>query len=160
MLRLKFVLWLGSTHTCQALVDYQCALAIQSMDCGVGNAHPCTWCPGFSTTTGWHVAQPDAIEGQHRWIHSQFLKTDDVQAGVALSNYEHAEHPSPRNLITIKTSSRFKADRSKAGPATHVVISEDFCRIKSLFFRYFDPLNIFFYNENKYFSGWPKRYFG
>ena len=28
------------------------------------------------------------------------------------------------------------------------------------YFGYFDPINIFLDNKNKYFSGWPRRYFG
>ena len=35
-----------------------------------------------------------------------------------------------------------------------------FFKINSFFFGYFDPINICFDNKNKYFSGWPKRYFG
>ena len=35
-----------------------------------------------------------------------------------------------------------------------------FSKLNNLFFGYFDPINIFFDNKNKYFSGWPKRYFG
>ena len=35
-----------------------------------------------------------------------------------------------------------------------------FSKLNYLFFWYFDPENIFLDNENKWFSGWPKRYFG
>ena len=35
-----------------------------------------------------------------------------------------------------------------------------FQNINNFIFGYFEPTNNFFDNENKYFLGWPKRYFG
>ena len=35
-----------------------------------------------------------------------------------------------------------------------------FSKLNYLFFGYFDPKNMFLDNKNKYFSGWPERYFG
>ena len=81
-----------------------------------------------------------------------------------LSKYKEAcsGHFNPVHIFWMITShTRLGELTDEAAKKSSLdTISEFFIKINSFFFGVFDPKNNFFENKNRWFSGWPKRYFG
>ena len=94
------------------------------------------------------------------FVASQYPKNSSFQ----FDNTDHCIHSSTArtaNKGTCPGRHHFVFHQVEYLFATMILlIREVFSKLNNLFFGYFDPINIFFYNKNKYFLGWPKRYFG